>query len=92
MRFKSITIENVFSYYGQKTFDFESSEKPITLIIGENGFGKTSFINSVKVALHGINKDILNIGNQTLTKQDFILGNPTKNFSGMLNRRAKTDG
>lgn len=91
MRFKSITIENVFSYYGQKTFNFESSEKPITLIIGENGFGKTSFINSVKVALHGINKDILNIGNQTLTKQDFILGNPAKNFSGMLNRRAKTD-
>lgn len=92
MRFKSITIGNAFSYYGQKTFEFENSDKPISLIIGENGFGKTSFINSVKIALHGINKDILNIGNQTLTKQDFILGNTTKNFSGMLNRRAKQDG
>ncbi len=55
MRFKSIAIENVFSYYGLKSFDFENKDEPVALIIGENGFGKTSFINSVKIALHGIN-------------------------------------
>jgi len=92
MRFKSIAIENVFSYYGLKHFDFENKDEPVALIIGENGFGKTSFINSVKIALHGINKDILSIGNQTLSKEDFVVGNSSKNFSGMLNRKAKLDG
>lgn len=92
MRFKSIAIENVFSYYGLKHFDFESKDEPVALIIGENGFGKTSFINSVKIALHGLNKDILNIGNQNLSKEDFVVGNTKKNFSGMLNRKAKLEG
>ncbi len=92
MRFKSISIENVFSYYGQKYFELDNKDEPITLIIGENGFGKTSFINSVKIALHGINKDILNIGNQHLSKEDFVVGNKSKNFSGMLNRKAKLEG
>ncbi len=92
MRFKSIAIENVFSYYGLKHFDFENKDEPVALIIGENGFGKTSFINSVKIALHGLNKDILNIGNQNLSKEDFVLGNSKKNFSGMLNRKAKLEG
>ncbi len=92
MRFKSITIENVFSYYGLKHFDFQNRNKPVALIIGENGFGKTSFINSVKIALHGLNKDILNIGNQNLSKEDFVVGNSKKNFSGILNRKAKLKG
>jgi len=92
MRFKSIAIENVFSYYGLKSFNFENKDEPISLIIGENGFGKTSFINSVKIALHGINKDVLTIGNQVLSKEDFVVGNGAKNFSGMLNRKAKLEG
>ena len=92
MRFKSISIENVFSYYGYKHFELDNRDEPIALIIGENGFGKTSFINSVKIALHGINKDILNIGNQHLSKEDFVVGNRSKNFSGMLNRKAKKEG
>ena len=29
-----------------------NNKQPITLIIGENGFGKTSFINSIKLALY----------------------------------------
>ncbi|BAF70786.1 AAA family ATPase [Nitratiruptor sp. SB155-2] len=92
MKFKRITIENMFSYRGNISFYFSNSEKPIILIIGENGFGKTSFINSVKIGLHGLTKDILNIGSTTLSKQDFILGNPLKNFSGILNRNAKRAG
>ncbi|GEM_PF-1751106 len=92
MRFKSIVIENIFSYYGVKSFNFNDNDKPISLIIGENGFGKTSFINSIKIALHGINKDILTIGNQVLSKEDFVVGNSNKNFSGLLNRKAKLDG
>ena len=89
MKFKSITINNLFSYHGQIKFDFNNANQPISLIIGENGFGKTSFINSIKIALHGITKDLLQIGELTLSKQDYILGSTTKNFSGILNRIAK---
>ncbi|WP_373035573.1 AAA family ATPase [Sulfurimonas sp.] len=89
MKFNSVIIENLFSYKGQIKFDFNDSDKPISLIIGENGFGKTSFINSIKIALHGITKDLLSIGELVLTKQDYILGNKDKNFSGILNRIAK---
>jgi DNA sulfur modification protein DndD len=92
MRFKKIEIENCFTYAGNVVYHFSPSDRPITLIIGENGFGKTSFINSVKIALHGIGKDLLHIGAQRLTKQDFILGNPEKHFSGILNRNARANG
>jgi DNA sulfur modification protein DndD len=92
MRFKSIAIENLFSYHGKISFDFNNDKQPITLIIGENGFGKTSFINSIKLALHGISKDLLQIGAQSLTKSEFVLGSKHKNFSGMLNRNAKAAG
>jgi DNA sulfur modification protein DndD len=92
MKFKSIAIENLFSYHGKITFQFNNDKKPITLIIGENGFGKTSFINSIKLALHGISKDLLQIGAQSLTKSEFVLGSKDKNFSGMLNRNAKASG
>lgn len=92
MKFKSISIENLFSYHGKISFKFNNDKQPITLIIGENGFGKTSFINSVKLALHGISKDLLQIGAQSLTKSEFVLGSKDKNFSGMLNRNAKANG
>ena len=92
MKFKSISIENLFSYYGEIAFKFSNDKQPITLIIGENGDGKTSFINSIKLALHGISKDLLHIGDQSLTKSEFVLGSRDKNFSGMLNRNAKASG
>lgn len=92
MKFKSIAIENLFSYHGKINFSLNNDKQPITLIIGENGFGKTSFINSIKLALHGITKDLLQIGAQSLTKSEFVLGSAEKNFSGMLNRKAKVAG
>lgn len=91
MKFKSISINNLFSYKGNIKFDFNNTSQPISLIIGENGFGKTSFINAIKIALHGITKDLLQIGELTLSKQDYILGNSNKNFSGILNRVAKSE-
>ncbi|MDH4943961.1 AAA family ATPase [Sulfurimonas sp. C5] len=92
MKFNSISIKDLFSYQGEVTFDFNDSSKPIALIIGENGFGKTSFINSVKIALHGITKDLLSMGELVLSKQDYILGSKNKNFSGVLNRISKLNG
>ncbi len=92
MKFSTVTIKNFFSYQGEIIYRFDDSNKSITLIIGENGFGKTSFINSIKIALHGVTKDLLSIGELVLTKSDFILGSHDKNFSGLLNRIAKING
>lgn len=89
MKINKLTLGNIFSYFGNVEFDFSNS-KSLNLIIGENGFGKTSFINSIKIALHGITKDILKIGDYSLSKQEYIMG--ANGFSGMINRVAKEQG
>jgi|GEM_PF-6360489 len=43
MKFSTVTIKNFFSYQGEIIYRFDDSNKSITLIIGENGFGKTFF-------------------------------------------------
>lgn len=89
MKIIKIDLRNIFSYKDNVKFSF-SSDKKMNVIIGENGFGKTSFINSIKIALHGITNDVLKIGDTVLTKSDFIMG--TTGFSGMINRVAKEEG
>lgn len=89
MKINKIILENTFSYFGSVEFDFSNS-KSLNLIIGENGFGKTSFINSIKIALHGITKEILRIGDYSLSKHDYIIG--ANGFSGIINRAARENG
>lgn len=89
MKINKLTLENIFSYFGNVEFDFSNS-RTLNLIIGENGFGKTSFINSIKIALHGITKDVLKIGDYSLSKQEYIMG--ANGFSGMINRVSKEQG
>lgn len=45
MRIKSLTINNFRSYYGENTFRFTDG---LTLIIGDNGDGKTTFFDALK--------------------------------------------
>ena len=47
MKLTSIIIDNLFSYNGKQEIIFD----PITCIIGTNGFGKTSILNSIKLCL-----------------------------------------
>ncbi|MEA2019325.1 MAG: hypothetical protein U9N59_12840 [Campylobacterota bacterium] len=47
MKLTSITINNLFSYSGISKISFDN----ITCIIGTNGFGKTSILNSIKLCL-----------------------------------------
>lgn len=47
MKLTSITIDNLFSYNGRQEVNFDT----ITCIIGTNGFGKTSILNSIKLCL-----------------------------------------
>ncbi len=54
MRFEKIIIENFASFFGKHVIEFNSSkEKPITVIIGGSGKGKTSIFDALNWALYG---------------------------------------
>jgi len=59
MIFRQIEIRNLFSYR-HALFDLEGAdpERNLVLISGRNGYGKTSFLNSVKLLFVGPNPDI----------------------------------
>ncbi len=52
MIIRKMVLHNFGIYAGTNTFDFES-EKPVILIGGMNGRGKTTFLESVLLALYG---------------------------------------
>ena len=45
MIIKNIRIRNFRSYYGENSFDFSNG---LTLIIGDNGDGKTTFFEALQ--------------------------------------------
>ena len=72
MRLTKIAIENFGIYNGLNTFEFPySTEKKVSLIIGKNGAGKTTFLNAVKTCFFGS----MILKNRTITKsyEEFIL-------------------
>lgn len=54
MRITSLTLTNFGVYAGENRFDF-ATDKPVVLIGGMNGRGKTTFLEAVLVALYGAN-------------------------------------
>lgn len=92
MIFKSLTLHNLFSYCGTCTFDLMppvGNTGNIVVILGRNGFGKTSFLNSVKLLFGGVTKELrqsVQRGN-SLSGKAFVLG--AKEWWGILNRQAK---
>lgn len=54
MIIKKLTFNNFGVYAGNNIFEFESS-KPVVLIGGMNGRGKTTFLEGVLLALYGAN-------------------------------------
>lgn len=72
MIIKSITLSNYRLYEGKNIITFtQDKDKPIFLISGENGFGKTTFLHSLIWCLYGrliieveaeLRKDIANSG------------------------------
>jgi DNA sulfur modification protein DndD len=95
MIFEEIRITNLFSYFGQQVFELPTptAERPLVLISGRNGFGKTSFINSVKLLFLGTSADMLQrvIDGTKLRPNSYLLGHG-KEWRGIFNRRAREIG
>lgn len=54
MRIKKVTLNNFRIYKGENTIHFNDEDnKNIHLVIGENGFGKTTFLTSLVWCLYG---------------------------------------
>ncbi|WP_079478868.1 DNA sulfur modification protein DndD [Halobacillus salinus] len=54
MYIKKITLNNIGPYQGKNIFDFKTTTDQNTILIGgKNGSGKTTFLNSVRLALYG---------------------------------------
>ena len=80
MIIKSITLNNYRLYEGKNTINFAQEDgKPIFLISGENGFGKTTFLHSLIWCLYGrliteveaeVRKDIANSGYNTFLRNN----------------------
>ncbi len=99
MKIKSITIQNMFSYYGENVIDFstDNDQQNIHVIYGRNGHGKTSFINSVKLLFLGTQNDLYTeplrksvSEGRTISVLDYVLGN--QNWYGLLNQDARREG
>ncbi|MBF0131947.1 MAG: AAA family ATPase [Magnetococcales bacterium] len=91
MVFQEIKIVNLFSYRGdQGTFDLtgQTPERPILLINGRNGFGKTSFLNAVKLLFSGPCEDLRNEvqAGRKLGPKQYMLGYGEE-WMGVFNRR-----
>lgn len=92
MIFEEIRITNLFSYYGEQVFRFPepTRDKPVVLISGRNGFGKTSFINSVKLLFLGTADEMMDgvQAGRKLRPNTYLLG-LDREWQGVFNRRAR---
>ncbi len=95
MRFKSITINNLFAYEGENTVDFPEYNDTcnVTLLAGRNGFGKTSFINSVKLLFADTSEEIRRTVQRKRipTPKQFVMG-ISNEWWGILNKSARDKG
>ena len=96
MIFKTLTLHNIFSYYGIRTFDLAPSANKhgnIVVIMGRNGFGKTSLLNSVKLLFGGVTEELRNnVRRDRMPSPKSYIRGDNKDWWGILNHRAKSQG
>ncbi|WP_104748434.1 AAA family ATPase [Helicobacter cetorum] len=93
--FKRIVICNLFAYYGKQELLLEKEkDKNLYLIYGRNGFGKTSFLRSLKLLFLGSGL----LGHEVPLGSKFFNTSKPENlvcgygdWSGILNLRAKRE-
>lgn len=91
MIFHRITLNNLFSYQGEQTFELApktNGDGRLTLVMGRNGFGKTSLLNAVKLLFLGTEDKAQR---RSMSRSAYVVGDGDK-WSGVLNRQAKADG
>jgi DNA sulfur modification protein DndD len=95
MLFEQIRLCNMFSYYGEQVLNLQSPSqgKNVLLISGRNGFGKTNFINSLKLVFAGVTKELAGsaIFGRNLLDNHYLLGSGNE-WLGVMNRRARMEG
>ncbi|NNH79419.1 DNA sulfur modification protein DndD [Acinetobacter sp. ANC 5380] len=82
MIIKSLILDNVGLYSQRTEFSLEPKKssitnRPIILIGGRNGAGKTTFLDSVRLALYG--KRALGLGVSNKEYQQYLLGKTNQN-------------
>lgn len=95
MIFESVTIHNLFSYRNAH-FSFPTASpagRNVILIHGRNGYGKTSFINSLKLLFLGFDPELTHKvhAGWKLKPHEYLLGTGD-NWEGIFNRRARASG
>ena len=94
MIFQRITIHNLFSYR-DAVFDLSgaSAQRNIALISGRNGYGKTSFINAIKLLFVGPDDSLCSAVQEgrTLKPKEYVLG-LGEDWMGIMNRQARLSG
>lgn len=88
-------ITNLFSYFGPCEFDLTPTGdgRNVVLIWGRNGYGKTSFLNSLKLLLSGVSdeiRDSIHVGRK-LKRDTYLLGMGDE-WMGAFNRQARAAG
>lgn len=95
MIIEEVRIHNLFSYCGEQIFDFRGIEpgRNIALVYGRNGYGKTSFLNALRLLFLGPSdalRGAVQAGRKPGPKQ-YVLGIPGE-WSGIFNRAARHAG
>jgi len=88
-------IHNLFSYRGTCEFDLSppQDDRNVVLIWGRNGYGKTSFINSLKLLLTGVSDDLReSIQAGRKIKRDHYLLGMGDEWMGVFNHHARAAG
>ncbi len=96
MIFESIRLTNLFSYYGHQEIQLGTPEpgRNVCLIMGRNGFGKTSLLNSLKLLFTGVRYEPLRRAVQRTrmpTVKQYVEG-AGNDWWGIMNRRARNEG
>lgn len=95
MILETLRLEDVFCYSGIQEFDLTPPGMPgrnILIIHGRNSYGKTSFLNALKLLFGGVTTDLRSaaVPNQMVGVNQYIVGDGTR-WLGVFNRRGLND-
>ena len=95
MIIEQVRLRNLFSYRGEQVFDFRGMGpgRNIALVYGRNGYGKTSFLNGLRLLFLGVSDELraaVQAGRKPGPNQ-YVLGIANE-WAGIFNRSARLAG